>query len=186
MDSQLSLFSDFNCPFCYALHERLHQLQLITRCVWKGVQHAPHLPVPLRPWQGALAAELRHELSVVRRIAPELPLTAPVGKPNTANAIAFVAEQLQRDRPAGMTMVRNIYRAFWFERRDISDQQVLAEVAGRSPLDTLVKGTTIARAWATEWEATGQASVPLIVAPQDELLVGCVPSEEIVRFFEAH
>ena len=183
MEGSFTLFSDFNCPFCYALHERLLQLQLIDRCDWKGVQHAPHLPVPLTPWQGSLNAELRHEVSVVRRLAPELPLTMPVGKPNSAKAVAFAAEQLERDRVSGLALVRKIYRTFWFEGRDISDQRVLVEIAGDSLGESSGNGSGIARAWALAWEATGQGSVPLVVAPTGDLLVGCVPSEEIRKFF---
>ena len=55
MNQPFTLFSDFNCPFCYALHERLHRLQLLDHCAWKGVQHAPYLPIPMRPWQGHCA-----------------------------------------------------------------------------------------------------------------------------------
>src|SRR5690349_22882248 len=58
------LYSDFNCPFCYALHERLHDLGLIERCEWRGVQHAPQLPRPMKPWSGSLGAELRHEVAM--------------------------------------------------------------------------------------------------------------------------
>ena len=30
------LYSDFNCPFCYALHERLHDMDLLRCCEWRG------------------------------------------------------------------------------------------------------------------------------------------------------
>lgn len=29
---RFELYSDFNCPFCYALHEQLHEMNLIDRC----------------------------------------------------------------------------------------------------------------------------------------------------------
>ena len=32
------LYSDFNCPFCYAMHERLYEMTLLARCEWRGVQ----------------------------------------------------------------------------------------------------------------------------------------------------
>jgi hypothetical protein len=53
MNDRLNLlYSDFNCPFCYAMHERLYEMNLLTRCEWRGVQHASHLPRPMKPWQG--------------------------------------------------------------------------------------------------------------------------------------
>lgn len=179
------LFSDFNCPFCYALHERLHELGLIDRCAWQGVQHAPYLPVPIKPWTGSLSAELRHEVSVVKRISPGLPLEVPGGKPNTGHAIACAAELLERDRQEGMTLVRKIYHAFWAEGRDISDERVLAELAGSQPKPA-GEGAAIAATWTAAWEATEEGSVPLLIAQNNDVLVGCVPAEEIRRFFADH
>ena len=181
---QFQLFSDFNCPFCYALHERLHDLNVIDRCEWRGVQHAPHLPSPMKPWQGSLGAELRQEVKIVQRLAPGLPITLPPGKPNTRPAIEQAIEFFSRDRARGMEFVRQVYRAFWCEGRDLSDQQVLRQLAGES-----FKGESsnhirrITQEWETAWHATGQAGVPLIVSPDGNLLVGCAPTEDIVRFF---
>src|SRR5262245_19163998 len=183
-DHGFTLFSDFNCPFCYALHERLHELHLLDRCAWQGVRHAPHLPIPMKAWQGSLGAELRHEVSVVRGIAPELPLQLPAGKPNSANAIVIAAEILKSDRQAGMIVVRKIFQAFGVEGRDISNQEILSDLIGSmrsQKSDSTGKG--IADKWAAEWAATGQTGVPLIVAPAGDMLIGCVPAETIKRFF---
>jgi len=173
------LYSDFNCPFCYALHERLHELQLLQRCEWRGVQHAPHLPHPMRAWAGSLAAELRHEVAVVQRLAPELSIALPPGKPNTGPAIALAASLFQRDREAGMQTVRALYHAFWVNGQDISNPLVLDEfgVTDVSDLDQVMGE------WESAWHETGQAGVPMIVSPQGDLLVGCVPVEQVRRFF---
>ncbi|MEY4528901.1 MAG: hypothetical protein RL768_2620 [Nitrospirota bacterium] len=173
------LYSDFNCPFCYALHERLHELQLIERCEWRGVQHAPHLPRPMKAWQGSLGAELRQEVALVQRLAPGLPIALPSGKPNTGPAIALAASQLQRGREAGMQMVRALYRAFWVNGQDLSNPLVLDEfgITDGSDLDQVMEE------WNTAWHETGQAGVPVILSPQRDLLVGCVPAEQVRRFF---
>ena len=179
MATDYLLYSDFNCPFCYALHERLHELQLIERCEWRGVQHAPHLPRPMKAWQGSLGAELRQEVALVQRLAPGLSIALPSGKPNTGPAIALAASQLQRNRDAGMQMVRALYHAFWVNGQDISNPLVLDEfgIADGSELDQVIGE------WDAAWHETGQAGVPLIVSPQGELLVGCVPAEQLRRFF---
>lgn len=173
------LYSDFNCPFCYALHERLHDMKLIDSCQWRGVQHAPHLPRPMKPWSGSLEAELRHEAAVVQRLAPGLPIALPAGKPNTGPAIALAASHLQRDRDTGMQIVRALYRALWLEGKDLSNPLVLDEfgIADGTDLDHMIGE------WNTCWHGTGQAGVPLIVSPSGDLLVGCVPIEDIRRFF---
>jgi predicted DsbA family dithiol-disulfide isomerase len=129
---------------------------------------------------------LRHEVSVVRRLAPGLPLEVPAGKPNTAHAIACAAERLGRDRQEGMTLVRKLYQAFWVEGRDLSDEQVLAQLTGSQSQQAAREGADMAATWTRAWEATGQGGVPLIVAPNDGVLIGCVPTEEIKRFFADH
>lgn len=173
------IYSDFNCPFCYALHERLHELQLIERCEWRGVQHAPHLPRPMKAWQGSLGSELRQEVKLVQRLAPGLPIALPSGKPNTGPAIALAASQLQRGREAGMQTVRALYRAFWVNGQDLSNPLVLDEfgITDGNDLDQVMEE------WDTAWRETGQAGVPVIVSPQGDLLVGCVPADQVRRFF---
>jgi predicted DsbA family dithiol-disulfide isomerase len=184
-DRAFQLFSDFNCPFCYVLHERLHELELIDRCAWRGVQHAPHLPRTLKAWQASSLAELQHEVAVVRRLAPDLPIALPRGKPNTHEAILCAAQRIQEDPLDGLELVRNIYRAFWCEGRDISDRQVLEDLA-RWPVETTSNEQVrrIAQDWTAAWQATGQCGVPLLVDSGGDLLVGCVPREQIVDFFQ--
>jgi 2-hydroxychromene-2-carboxylate isomerase len=178
------LYSDFNCPFCYALHERLHDLNVIDRCEWRGVQHAPHLPRPMKPWSGSLGAELRHEVAVVQRLAPGLPIALPPGKPNTRPAIELAVGLLRADRKRGMEFVRTTYRAFWCDGKDISDSSVLSVLAeGALPNSHEGDSQRIAQEWEEAWHVTGRGGVPLIVSPDGDLLVGCVPEESVRRFF---
>jgi predicted DsbA family dithiol-disulfide isomerase len=88
-----------------------------------------------------------------------------------------------------MAFVRETYRAFWCEGRDISDPAVLrqlVEQGGGSPenMGTINdESRRVAQEWEAAWHATGQAGVPLIVSPEGDLLVGCVPPEEVRRYF---
>lgn len=183
-EGRFFLYSDFNCPFCYALHERLHELNLLDRCEWRGVQHAPHLPKPMKPWDGSLGAELRHEVAVVQRLAPGLPISLPGGKPNTFPAIEQAAALLQHDVQLGMDFVKRTYRAFWCEGQDISDPQVIRQLTGEKNVEYVNDDSLIvAQKWETAWHATGQRGVPLVVAPDGDLLVGCVPVDQVKNFF---
>ena len=189
MSDAYSLYSDFNCPFCYAMHERLQEMKLLDRCEWRGVQHAPHLPRAMKSRQGSLGAELRHEVTLVQRLAPGLSIALPVGKPNTRPAIEQAAALLRRDRSHGMAFVRETYLAFWCEGRDISDPAVLRQLVeqGEGPPESLERindeSRQVAQEWEAAWHLTGQAGVPLIVSPEGDLFVGCVPPEQIRRFF---
>lgn len=178
------LFSDFNCPFCYALHERLHDLNLIDGCEWRGVQHAPYLPRPMKPWSGSLGAELQHEVSMVQRLAPGLPIALPPGKPNTLPAILLAVALLRKDLRSGMEFVRRTYHAFWCDGQDISDPAVLKNLAGEHGVEESDEDDhAIAQKWETAWHATGQNGVPILASPDGEVLVGCVPVEHVRQFF---
>ena len=178
------LYSDFNCPFCYAMHERLHEMSLLNRCEWRGVQHASHLSKPMARWSGTLGAELTHEVTLVQRLAPGLMIAVPPGKPNTRRAIELAASLLRQDVGRGMEFVRQAYRAFWCEGRDMSDLLVLKQLAGEPAVDgEAEESRSIVQEWETAWHATGQAGVPLIVSPSGDLLVGCAPTEDIRQFF---
>ena len=189
MTAPYTLYSDFNCPFCYAMHERLHEMALLDRCEWRGVQHASHLPRPMKPWQGSLGAELRHEVAVVQRLAPGLPIALPPGKPNTRPAIEQSVALLLRDQSHMMTFVRETYRAFWCEGRDISDPGVLRQLVEQvgdssESMDTINdEDRQATQKWEAAWHATGQAGVPFMISSEGDRLVGCVPPEEIRRFF---
>ncbi|MGB5046240.1 MAG: hypothetical protein WBO11_14885, partial [Nitrospira sp.] len=59
-------------------------------------------------WAGHLAAELKQEVQMVRRLAPELPIAVPPGKPNTGRAIAASARALHMDPLRGGEFVRSL------------------------------------------------------------------------------
>ncbi|GMV51299.1 hypothetical protein FBQ96_10330 [Nitrospirales bacterium NOB] len=187
--NEVRLYSDFNCPFCYALHERLHGLGLLDRVLWQGVQHAPHLSLPMATWGGPLAAELRQEVELIRRLAPEVPIRVPSGKPNTKRAIAAAARAVQQDRSRGLVFARALYRSFWLEGKDLSDEEVLREAARRSELaPTEVVGPaalsvdSLLWTWQEQWTETDHAGVPLLERQDQSILVGLVPTESLRAF----
>lgn len=185
MSGRYLLYSDFNCPFCYAMHERLDELHLLDRCAWRGVQHAPHLSQPMARWTGSPAAALRHEVTLVHRLAPELAISLPPGKPNTRRAIERAASLLAQDAGRGMEFVQRAYRVFWRNGRDLSDPLVLSPLfEGLGAGEVGKEDRRMAQEWDAAWQATGQAGVPLLVSPEGELLAGLAPEEEIRRFMQ--
>ena len=107
------LYSDFNCPFCYALGERIIALGSADRIAWRGVQHAPHLPLPMAQAGPAFASELAREVQFVQRLAPEISIALPRGKPNTDPAIQAVAAAMNVDPHKAHRLATSLYRMFW-------------------------------------------------------------------------
>jgi len=142
----------------------------------------------MRPWEGAAKAELQHEVTVVKRLAPDLAIALPKGKPNTVRAIDRAARLLSQDVSSGMEFVRLLYAAFWRDGLDISDEAVLDQLAA-GYADKRIPGRPgeppklITREWEERWHETGQAGVPILVSSDDRVLVGCVPPGQIERFF---
>ena len=83
-----------------------------------------------------------------------------------------------------MEYVRRVYRAFWCNGRDISDQAVLTQLLeGLGEGEADEQSRRMAGEWESAWHQTGQAGVPLMVSSEGYLLVGCAPIENIQRFF---
>ena len=183
------LYSDFNCPFCYAMHERLHAQGVMDQVKWRGVQHAPHLPIPMARWNGRLMEELRHEVALVGRLTPTLSINIPAGKPNTRPAILLVAAILAHDPAQGMRLVRHLHQRFWQDGQDISDAGVLQEVLRGLAIhsDSYSEQSIVHPAAADEWDAhwhhTGQPGVSLLVRPDGAHPVGLTSEADVVEFF---
>ncbi|MFO0706094.1 MAG: DsbA family protein [Nitrospira sp.] len=181
-------YSDFNCPFCYAMHEQLVESGTIAHVEWRGVQHASHLPVPMKVWQGGYAAELRQEVAWVKQLAPALAISVPPGKPSTRRAISAAAAALRQDARRGEEFVRALYAAFWRDGADLSDAVVLNDLMARSgiymdsaPWDDKTIGEQVEQ-WDEAWRSTGHSGVPLLIGPEGDQLVGLVSSADVRRF----
>jgi 2-hydroxychromene-2-carboxylate isomerase len=125
----LTLFTDLNCPFCYATEQRLERLGVSDRITWRGVEHEPELPVPMARDDAEIAAELAAEVASVQSRAPEVAIAVPPGKANTAPGLLAAAAALRTDADKGAAFRQAVYRAFWRDGKDVSDPQVLAELA---------------------------------------------------------
>ncbi|MGC3972827.1 MAG: DsbA family protein [Nitrospira sp.] len=187
--NQCRLYSDFNCPFCYAMHERLYALGFMEQISWHGVQHAPHLPQPMAIWAGHLEAELKQEVEMVRRLAPELPISLPAGKPNTRSAITVAVRALREDAPRAGEFIRSLYRLFWVNGSDLSDERLLRLEAERHGFgEPALFGSTapvvdsVLSEWGNRWEETDHQGVPLLQRKDQQVLVGLVPEETLKPF----
>lgn len=185
MAERAVLYSDPNCPFCYATEERLHALGLEDRVQWCGVQHAPHLPVPMVETARPGGEDLAGEVAVIRARAPDVAIRVPPGKPNTAPAIAHGAAALALDPARGRQFVRLLYASLWQRGADLSDPGVLgilAAEAGLPGLEPDARAESRAAGWERAWQRTGGAGVPLMVREDGRGLYGLVAAEELAAF----
>ncbi|HZU18157.1 MAG TPA: DsbA family protein [Candidatus Dormibacteraeota bacterium] len=160
------LFADFNCPYSYALHERLRAMG--AEVEWRGVEHAPGLPVPAAPPSDRAGFE--REVAEVRALAEEVPLRAPARLPASSLALALAARAADLDPARAADLRSRVFRALWVEGRDISDPAVLRELARAAGLPpALVDGPG-----RVELARSPTGGVPALVRDDGRVLKGLV------------
>jgi predicted DsbA family dithiol-disulfide isomerase len=182
-----TLYTDLNCPFCYATETRLEALGVADRVEWRGVEHEPDLPVPMLRDDAELREELADEVGQVRGRAPEVAIEVPAGKPNTGRAIV-AAVAAARARPERARAFRQaLYRAFWVDGRDVSDPEVLRALAADHGLDGIAarpEDEVTVTGWRLDWERSPLRGVPLLVRSDGEVLYGLKDAATLASFMD--
>lgn len=151
--TRITVYADFNCPFCYALSERLHVYAREVSIDWRAVQHVPNVDSSMPSFQEQ--TQLTAEVASVRKRAPEIQIVTPPSRPNTAPASLLIAAAQNRKLPGIDTLRNLIYRALWREGKDISSPDVLAALvaqAGMQPLQPDADDKTSLKRWQQIWE----------------------------------
>lgn len=154
--STITVYGDFNCPFCYALNERLQVYGGDVHIDWRAVQHVPMVDSATPSFEEQ--AQLTSEVASVRKRAPEVRIITPSSRPNTALASRFMAAAEAYCPEKVDTLRRLIYRALWQEGRDISDADVMDDLlveAGIEELPGLSEAEETMRFWQEDWEDGG-------------------------------
>ena len=181
------LYSDFNCPFCYAFGERVITLGMTARIDWRGVQHAPHLQIPMAQAGPAFASELAREVQFVQRLAPEVSIVLPRGKPNTGPAIQAVAAAMNLDPHKAHRLTTSLYRMFWQHGVDISTPSAIRNLAHQADLPDLSitpEAVKMVTAWHEAWLDRGVGSVPDFIRQDGESITGLVDLDTLRRFVQ--
>jgi len=150
---KLAIYADFNCPFCYVLNERLLSLGLEQQLEWRTIEHSPRASFHMtdRSSKDELADEVRR----VRQRAPEVIISLPEGRANTAHAINTMAKAIAIDPARAASLRGLIYRAYWIEGKDIGHPNVLAELvqlSGFSDILTAAELPEQVQAWQRAWD----------------------------------
>ena len=181
------LYTDLNCPFCYATETRLDALGVQDRVEWRGVEHEPDLPVPMMVDDLDLNEEVADEVAQVQARAPEVAIAPPTGKPNTAQAILAAVAAARVDPERARAFRHAVYRAFWVDGTDVSLPDVLETLArehGLRALEPQPEDDLRVTNWRLDWERSPLRGVPLLVRADGEVLYGLKDREALARFME--
>jgi predicted DsbA family dithiol-disulfide isomerase len=204
MNLKIDVFSDIACPFCFIgdvrLERALERLHLEPTWTWHPFQLQPDLPKRGVPWRefseckfGGTAGRRAAFAQVIRSGSSEgiefdferMPVA-----PNTLDAHRLVL--LASRHNLGKAMSRALYRAYFCDAQDITDQTVLEHIAQQVGLvapEVRAMLTSIAfeqEVKSSQLEASklGISGVPFYVFQNRFALSGAQPREVFERALE--
>jgi diguanylate cyclase (GGDEF)-like protein len=183
-----TVYADFNCPFCYALNERLFAMNLEHQVDFRMIQRTPDIQ------RGRITLELLGELTAevaeVRYRSPSTEINVPMFRPSSAAASTLVYTIGSDDLIEAVQLRRRIYRALWVDGLDISKPDTLAslllELDIELPPSSLPSNDELT-AWQSEWANNSEfnRNIPVIISEQGETLIGFPLEPELGGFLES-
>ncbi|MBN3562420.1 diguanylate cyclase [Aliamphritea spongicola] len=189
---QNTVYGDFNCPFCYALHEHLAAHDWLTDVRWKLIEHAPDAQI--REFTLDEQVELASEVATVRHRAPEIHIALPPIRSNTrrANQLAASLELLHPEKVPAFRLA--VYRALWQQGRDIAQEQVLLALLSECGLTAseiqnynLAQREALLREWQAGWEdPVFQRRIPILQHHNSRAMLGLSSVTEILAYLSGN
>jgi diguanylate cyclase (GGDEF)-like protein len=180
-------YIDFNCPYCFALHERITKWGLARRIEWCMVEHASH--VLDGPFDIDQEQMLSSEVLEVHHRAPDIELVLPAQRCRSTMATRLIV-LVERESPDAVQGLReDLYRALWQEGTDIGDAEVLAgmlEAHGLSPalLSQCDEEPPELTAWQADWDnGDFDHSIPVLTHPASGRVLIGLPDERTLTEF---
>jgi diguanylate cyclase (GGDEF)-like protein len=181
------VYADFNCPFCYALNERLHAMGLDHRVEFRTIQHAPSASSSRSGYK--IISELTNEVAELRRRAHSIRINVPMFRPNSAAASSLVNAVTQSDPIKAPQLRQRIYRALWLEGQDISRpdllNSLLSDLEIDPPREDASDEETLSN-WQDEWDANPEfdRNIPIVVSGSGETVIGFPLEPELDAFLQ--
>ena len=186
--SSFIIYADFNCPFCYALNERLHELNLEHRVEFRAIQHA--LSSADNPASFAALSALSREVAEVRRRSPSTQINIPMFRPDSGPASKLVTAVVSAAPLKAIQLRRLIYRALWVDGEDISKADVLdnllKELQIDPPTGAALKSDKLST-WQSEWAGNPEfdGSIPIVISDREETVIGFPLEPEVDAFLNS-
>lgn len=184
---QYTVYADLNCPFCYALHEQLHQFGLLKQVDWRLVEHAPDIAIYNSTAESQ--AELASEVFVVRSRAPDVEVALPKARSDSRFASLCVIEAAIESPEKSIELRRLLYRALWVEGKDIADVSVIYDCLIEAGLAAEVNIEESHEEQLTSWQEAWEHGdfnlrIPVIVAEDGRTSLGLPSPEDLKAFFK--
>ncbi|AWB66927.1 hypothetical protein C2869_10985 [Saccharobesus litoralis] len=122
----VKIFCDFNCPFCFAQHERITQLGLANEVEWCFIEHNPQIVSTANTLEQK--KQLHDEFTLLKQRAAEVSIKKPSLCVNTQLVILYYISLYEIDKPKAALFRTHAFRAYWQQGLDISDQYVLSDL----------------------------------------------------------
>jgi predicted DsbA family dithiol-disulfide isomerase len=146
---QVTVFSDYICPFCYVGHHRLMRLKdsydiKINWCLLEihpenSEQGEPitSLDYPSEQWNQLVKN--------LKRVAQEenIPLSELTFTTNSKNALLLAETSKQLGRDKFYALHEKLFSAYFVEQKNIGDKNILRDIAREAGIDE----TTVESAW---------------------------------------
>jgi len=182
----ITVYADLNCPYCYALNERLVAIGVAESVIWLPVEHAPDLYK--HSFTDIDKQELIHEVDDVQSKAPEVTINVPATRPNSCHSSKLLTTIMGRFPDKATEFRTAVYRALWQNGDDISDPQILSRLLlsiGLSDLEIAVDAEKQLLTWHTAWEQGQFArNIPSLESNHGFKLLGFPPFEQLEQFIK--
>ena len=183
---QYVVYADLNCPFCYAMQEQLHAMDLLEQVDWRLIEHAPDISVFNATPESQ--AELASEVFTVRSRAPQVQVALPPLRSDSRFAILCVIAAREIDEIKALDLLTNLYRALWIEGKDISSTAVIydciVEAGLPGELSIEENHELCLQSWQQQWErGSYNLRIPVLTTDNDERTLLGLPSQEHISAF---
>ena len=176
LTTKIIVYSDLNCPFCFALNEWLSEAKQAQLVSWRGIEHMPELVI------GEIADDnvrddLINEVGILNTRVENIKLRVPDYRPNTSRALAMLLAAEERCPEIAPDLRMAVFRALWRDNKDISDPEVLQAIAGDYTGDLAGTADTDFSAYALQVERNTQEwrqfdRIPTLKAPTGATYLG--------------